>query len=83
MAFACKRGDKAVGVDNKKGETEFSSLKRKTLYVTETQDIALRLMKACEKKDEYQIVIEALNKHIPQKYIDMAAEGISNSERKF
>lgn len=58
----------------KKSKYDIKELKRWNLYVRPEQKKAAQIMAAVEEKNEYDIVIEALDKHIPKKYFDMAQE---------
>lgn len=62
-------------------ENDFKSLVKKTMHVTKLQDKALRTMAALKDVPEYSIVIEALDKHIPEKYLKMAEEELSEQEK--
>ena len=65
------RGDKLTKETENQKE---GGLLRKSLYVREDQAKALKIMAALENKNEYKIVIEALDEYIPKKYVDMASD---------
>ncbi len=62
-------------------EKNIDEFKRQTYYITELQIRALAIMGAHENIDKSEIVRQALNQYIPQKYMKFAILNIYDDDK--